>query len=157
MERPEHNLRNQTGTTAAQLAPRRFGVERPMSKNIFLPALLLGLCSWAASAGAFPGVFAGKGSARRIKNMMTTLFLSADGKPMSAAQFLESLFGVLPDFFKDEDELRSIWSGPDTKRSVFVYRVGHQLLSAENLSGRAITAELPRRAALARTASISSI
>ena len=45
--------------------------------------------------------------------MMTTLFLSADGKPMSAAQFLESLFGVLPDFFKDEDELRSIWSGPD--------------------------------------------
>lgn len=25
MERPEHNLRNQTGTTAAQLAPRRFG------------------------------------------------------------------------------------------------------------------------------------
>lgn len=89
--------------------------------------------------------------------MMTTLFLSADGKPMSAAQFLESLFGILPDFFKDEDELRSIWGGPDTERSVFVYRVGHQLLSAENLSGRAITAELPRRAALARTAAISSI
>jgi len=33
--------------------------------------------------------------------MRTTLFLSADGKPMSAAQFLESLFGILPDFFKD--------------------------------------------------------
>lgn len=89
--------------------------------------------------------------------MMTTLFLSADGKPMSAAQFLESLFGILPDFFKDEDELRSIWGGPDTERSVFVYRVGHHLLSAENLSGRAIAAELPRRAALARTAAISSI
>ncbi|WLI00445.1 hypothetical protein [Pseudomonas simiae] len=63
--------------------------------------------------------------------MMTTLFLSADGKPMSAAQFLENLFGILPDFFKDEDELRSIWSGPDTKRSVFVYRVGHQLLKGK--------------------------
>jgi len=47
--------------------------------------------------------------------MMTTLFLSADGKPMSAAQFLESLFGILPDFFKDEDELRSIWGGRDTE------------------------------------------
>lgn len=57
------------------------------------------------------------GSVRRIKNMMATLFLSADGKPMSAAQFLESLFGSLPDFFKDEDELRSIWSGPDTRKA----------------------------------------
>jgi len=57
------------------LAPRRFGVERPMSKNIFLPALLLGLCSWAASAGAFPGVFAGKGSARRISNATQVVLL----------------------------------------------------------------------------------
>lgn len=57
------------------------------------------------------------GSVRRIKNMMATLFLSADGKPMSAAQFLESLFGSIPDFFKDEDELRSIWSGPDTRKA----------------------------------------
>ncbi len=57
------------------------------------------------------------GSVRRIKNMMATLFLSADGKPMSAAQFLESLFGSLPDFFKDEDELRSIWSAPDTRKA----------------------------------------
>jgi type I restriction enzyme R subunit len=31
---------------------------------------------------------------------------------MSAAQFLESLFGALPEFFKDEDELRRIWSAP---------------------------------------------
>jgi type I restriction enzyme R subunit len=58
------------------------------------------------------------GSVRRIKSMMATLFLSADGKPMSAAQFLESLFGNLPDFFKDEDELRSIWSVPDTRKAL---------------------------------------
>lgn len=32
---------------------------------------------------------------------------------MSAAQFVESLFGELPHFFKDEDELRRIWSRPD--------------------------------------------
>lgn len=41
-----------------------------------------------------------------------------DGKPMSAAQFLESLYGTLPDFFKDEDELRAIWSVPDTRKAL---------------------------------------
>ena len=50
------------------------------------------------------------GSVRRIKSMMATLYLGADGKPMSAAQFLESLFGNLPEFFKDEDQLRGLWS-----------------------------------------------
>jgi type I restriction enzyme R subunit len=58
------------------------------------------------------------GSVRRIRSMTSTLFLGADGKPMSAAQFLENLFGNLPEFFKDEDELRSIWSVPDTRKSL---------------------------------------
>ena len=56
------------------------------------------------------------GSVRRIRSMMATLFLGADGRPMSAAQFLENLFGNLPEFFKDEDELCSIWSAPDTRK-----------------------------------------
>lgn len=73
------------------------------------------------------------GSVRRIKNMMATLFLSADGKPMSAAQFLESLFGSLPDFFKDEDELRSIWSGPDT-RKVFMQGLAERGFNKEVLA-----------------------
>jgi type I restriction enzyme, R subunit len=58
------------------------------------------------------------GSVRRIRSMMATLFLGADGKPMSAAQFLENLFGNLPEFFKDEDELCSIWSAPDTRKAL---------------------------------------
>ena len=37
---------------------------------------------------------------------------------MSAAQFLESLFGVLPEFFKDEDELRRLWSDPGTRKAL---------------------------------------
>ena len=37
---------------------------------------------------------------------------------MSAQQFLEQLFGKLPDFFKDEDELRAIWSAPDTRKKL---------------------------------------
>ncbi len=37
---------------------------------------------------------------------------------MSAAQFMEELFGKLPDFFKDEDELRTLWSLPDTRKKL---------------------------------------
>jgi len=50
--------------------------------------------------------------------MTATTFWGPDGKPMSAAQFLESLYGTLPDFFKDEDELRAIWSVPDTRKAL---------------------------------------
>ena len=34
---------------------------------------------------------------------------------MSAQQFMELLFGQLPEFFKDEAELRALWSAPDTR------------------------------------------
>ncbi len=34
---------------------------------------------------------------------------------MSAQQFMEMLFGKLPDFFKNEAELRALWSAPDTR------------------------------------------
>jgi type I restriction enzyme R subunit len=47
--------------------------------------------------------------------MMATSFWHPDGTPMSAHQFLEMLFGKLPEFFKDEDELRALWSDPDTR------------------------------------------
>ena len=38
-----------------------------------------------------------------------------DGAPMSAQQFMEMLFGKLPEFFKNEAELRTLWSDPDTR------------------------------------------
>ena len=47
--------------------------------------------------------------------MMMTSFWHPDGTPMSARQFMELLFGKLPDFFKDEAELRALWSAPDTR------------------------------------------
>ena len=34
---------------------------------------------------------------------------------MSSQQFMEMLFGRLPEFFKNEDELRALWSVPDTR------------------------------------------
>ena len=47
--------------------------------------------------------------------MMVTSFWHPDGTPMSAQQFMEMLFGKLPDFFKNEAELRALWSAPDTR------------------------------------------
>jgi type I restriction enzyme R subunit len=55
------------------------------------------------------------GKERSIQHMMMTTFWHPDGTPMSAQQFLELLFGKLPDFFHNEDELRAIWSAPDTR------------------------------------------
>jgi type I restriction enzyme R subunit len=55
------------------------------------------------------------GKERSIQSMTTTSFWHPDGRPMSALQFMEMLFGRLPEFFKDEDELRAIWSLPDTR------------------------------------------
>jgi type I restriction enzyme R subunit len=55
------------------------------------------------------------GKARTIQHMMMTSFWHPDGTPMSAQQFMEMLFGQLPAFFKDEDELRALWSAPDTR------------------------------------------
>jgi type I restriction enzyme R subunit len=56
------------------------------------------------------------GKARTIQHMMCTTFWHPDGTPMSAQQFMELLFGKLPDFFKNEAELRALWSAPDTRR-----------------------------------------
>jgi type I restriction enzyme R subunit len=58
------------------------------------------------------------GKERQLQHLSATSFWSADGRPMSAAQFLESLFGALPEFFKDEDELRRLWGDPDTRRKL---------------------------------------
>jgi len=58
------------------------------------------------------------GKERDIQHISVTTFWGADGKPLSAAEFLELLFGELPEFFKDEDELRQLWSAPDTRRKL---------------------------------------
>ena len=58
------------------------------------------------------------GKERTIQHMMATTFWSANGRPMSSAQFMETLFGVMPEFFKNEDELREIWSNPETRKKL---------------------------------------
>ena len=58
------------------------------------------------------------GKERNIQHMMSTTFWHADGRPISAQQFMEMLFGKLPEFFKNEDELRALWSAPSTRRKL---------------------------------------
>lgn len=58
------------------------------------------------------------GKARNIQHMMSTTFWHPDGTPMSAQQFMEALYGKLPEFFKDEAGLRALWSDPTTRRKL---------------------------------------
>ncbi len=55
------------------------------------------------------------GKERTIQHMIATSFWHPDGTPMHTQQFLEALFGKLPEFFKNEAELRALWSAPDTR------------------------------------------
>ncbi|MCL4260313.1 MAG: DEAD/DEAH box helicase family protein, partial [Anaerolineales bacterium] len=58
------------------------------------------------------------GKERQIEHMSSTLYYSADGRPISAQQFVENLYGVLPALFKTEEELRKIWSNPVTRKTL---------------------------------------
>ena len=58
------------------------------------------------------------GKERAINHTMTTSFWHSDGTPMTAQQFIEELFGKLPEFFKNEAELRNLWSKPDTRKQL---------------------------------------
>ena len=55
------------------------------------------------------------GKEREIPYLSSTSCWDADGKPVSAAVFLERLFGDLKSLVADEDTLRQIWSDPDNR------------------------------------------
>ena len=58
------------------------------------------------------------GKEREIQHMIATSFWSADGKIISAEEFLHNLFGELPNLFRNEEELRTLWSNPLTRRTL---------------------------------------
>jgi type I restriction enzyme R subunit len=58
------------------------------------------------------------GKERTIQHMMVTSYWHPDGTPVSSQKFMELLYGKLPDFFKNEAELRDIWSSPDTRHKL---------------------------------------
>ncbi|MBA4409419.1 MAG: DEAD/DEAH box helicase family protein [Bacteroidota bacterium] len=56
------------------------------------------------------------GKTRELDSMVKTSFWDPSGKPISAQQFIQNLFGDLPSLFSNENELRKIWSLPDTRK-----------------------------------------
>jgi type I restriction enzyme R subunit len=82
------------------------------------------------------------GKERTIQSMMATSYWGPDGKPISANQMIEKLYGELPRFFKDEDELRRLWSKPDTRKAL-LQSLGEKGFGAEQLAeiSRMINAE----------------
>lgn len=58
------------------------------------------------------------GKEREIQHIISTSFWSADGRPVSAEEFLSNLFGELPNLFRSEEELRTLWSNPQTRRTL---------------------------------------
>ncbi len=83
------------------------------------------------------------GKERQIQHMVSTSFWSADGKPISVEEFMQNLYGSLPEFFKNEAELRQIWSDPSTRKALLdkLERAGYdhnilaelqKLINAEN-------------------------
>lgn len=55
------------------------------------------------------------GKERAIQYLAATTYWGPDGKPMSAQQFLDRLFGDLASMVGDEDDLRRRWSDPDSR------------------------------------------
>ena len=58
------------------------------------------------------------GKIRKINHTVETIYFGPDGKAMSAREFLENIFGTLPQYFATEDELQKIWSNPITRKSL---------------------------------------
>lgn len=55
------------------------------------------------------------GRVRSITYLATTTYWGPDGRPMSATEFLQRLFGDLSGIVADEDALRALWSDPDNR------------------------------------------
>jgi type I restriction enzyme R subunit len=56
------------------------------------------------------------GKERNIQYISTVTYWGPDGRPMTAQQFLEHLYGDLSTLILDEDSLRKQWSDPDQRR-----------------------------------------
>ncbi len=58
------------------------------------------------------------GKERELEHTQKTTFWNADGNLISAEEFIQQLFGDIPDLFQDEAELRLLWGRPDTRKSL---------------------------------------
>ena len=55
---------------------------------------------------------------REINSTVSTTFWDPQGKPISAEEFMQTLFGDIPKFFESESQLIKIWSVPETREKL---------------------------------------
>lgn len=53
-----------------------------------------------------------------LEHMKCMTFWSPEGTPISAEDYMKQLFGDIPLLFKDEEELRTLWGQPDTRKKL---------------------------------------
>ena len=58
------------------------------------------------------------GRSRRIRYIKSDMFWGADGRPVSAEDFLNAMFGQMPEFYTSIDDLREQWSSPKTRENL---------------------------------------
>lgn len=58
------------------------------------------------------------GKEREIQFISSTSYWDSDGKPITSEEFLKNVFGEIPKLFRDEAELRTLWSNPITRRTL---------------------------------------
>ncbi|NVK10136.1 MAG: DEAD/DEAH box helicase family protein [Tenacibaculum sp.] len=58
------------------------------------------------------------GKKRELDSMVKTTFWDPNGTPISLEAFIKKLFGDMPSLFKDEEDLRKIWSLPSTRKKL---------------------------------------
>jgi type I restriction enzyme R subunit len=58
------------------------------------------------------------GKELEIQHTTQTMFWDANGTPISSEEFLNNLFGEIPNLFKSEAELRELWSNPTTRKTL---------------------------------------
>ena len=62
------------------------------------------------------------GKERNIRYIASTTYWSHDGKPITAQEFMDQLFGDIGTLVASEDELRTVWSDPG-RRMAFIQRL----------------------------------
>lgn len=72
------------------------------------------------------------GRARSIRYIAATTYWSQDGRPITAQEFMQQLFGDLGNLVATEDELRAVWSDPD-RREAFQQRLADLGYDADRL------------------------
>ena len=58
------------------------------------------------------------GRVRHIRFINNVMFWGAEGRPISARQFIEEMLGKLPEFFSSSDDLHRQWADPDTREAL---------------------------------------